>query len=201
MRKFNPVHLAAAVVIALSGTTALAQTTGGTVRVAPVGTATTSGTTTTTTTTPGVSGDSGAASQSPLLGPNQSAGGSGIGTNQTTVDPATTRPGSFEPGGAFGPPGSSPQGTPMVPGTGTIILPGDAVLAGNPSQQTLVIQSQPAPEARTLSTPLLDQATREAQARETRRRYAKDEPRIIGIAPNTDRDLTDQMPDDRIIRY
>ena len=199
MRKFNPMHLAAAVAIALSGT-ALAQTTGGTVRVAPADTAT-SGTTTTTTTTLGVSGDSGAASQSPLLGPNQSAGGSGIGTNQTTVDPATTRPGSFEPGGAFGPPATSPQGTPMVPGTGTIILPGDAVLAGNPSQQTLVIQSQPAPEARTLSTPLLDQATREAQARETRRRNAKDEPRIIGIAPNTDRDLTNQMPDDRIIRY
>ncbi|MDQ3024949.1 MAG: hypothetical protein M3R58_00380 [Pseudomonadota bacterium] len=127
-------------------------------------------------------------------------------TNQTTVDPATTRPGSFEPGGAFGPSGTNFPGTVTIPSTlngttGAVVIPGDPSMAGNPSQQTIVIQQPAQPEVKTLSTPLLDQTTREAQARETRRRNAKQEPRIIGIAPNTDRDLTNQMPDDRIIRY
>lgn len=51
------------------------------------------------------------------------------------------------------------------------------------------------------STPLFDQAAREGRAREARRRAQGNEPRIYGIAPNTERDLTWQMPDDRIIRY
>jgi hypothetical protein len=50
-------------------------------------------------------------------------------------------------------------------------------------------------------TPLFDQAAREGRAKEARRRARGDEPRIYGIAPNTERDLTHQMPDDRIIRY
>jgi hypothetical protein len=51
------------------------------------------------------------------------------------------------------------------------------------------------------ATPLFDQAAREGRAREARRRAKGDEPRVYGIAPNTERDLTWQMPDDRIIRY
>ena len=51
------------------------------------------------------------------------------------------------------------------------------------------------------STPLFDQAARDGRAREARRRARGDEPRVYGIAPNTERDLTWQMPDDRIIRY
>jgi len=51
------------------------------------------------------------------------------------------------------------------------------------------------------ATPLLDQVTRNEQAREMRRRAEGREPRVIGIAPRTDVDRTDQMPDDRIIRY
>lgn len=50
-------------------------------------------------------------------------------------------------------------------------------------------------------TPLFDQAAREGRAKEARRRERGEEPRIYGIAPNTERDLTYQMPDDRIIRY
>ena len=245
MRKYNPAYLAAAVAFALSGPAALAQTTGGTLSIAPVGTTstTTTGTgattgtaspaastggcvgtggstctattdsasasnstlSTSTTPTPGVRSDS---SASPPPSPSAGATGSAMGTHQTTVDPATTRPGSFEPGGAFGPAGTSAQGTTTVSSTlngtnGAVLIPGDTGFAGNPSQQNIVIQQQPAPqpEIRTLSTPLLDHTAREAQSRETRRRNAKQEPRIIGIAPNTDRDLTHQMPDDRIIRY
>lgn len=51
------------------------------------------------------------------------------------------------------------------------------------------------------NTPLFDQAAREGRAREQRRRAQGVEPRIYGIAPNTERDLTWQMPDDPIIRY
>ncbi len=259
MLKFNPIHLAAAVAIALSGPVALAQTTGGTPPVAPSGIATTTGTnstpatpaaspnssgscagtggssctantssnttsgnttTSSTTPTPGVRDASRAAAPST---PNQSAGSSGsaMGTNQTTVDSATTRPGSFEPGGTFGPQGTNNPGTDnqgnnnqgngnnnqgfnavpgnFIGGVGSLAAPGDTTtMAGNPSQQTVVIQQ---PSSARSATPLLDQTTRDAQARETRRRNSKQEPRIIGIAPNTERDLTNQMPDDRIIRY
>lgn len=52
-----------------------------------------------------------------------------------------------------------------------------------------------------INTPTFDQAARQGQALEQRRRAAGIEPRIIGIAPNTERDLTHQMPDDPIIRY
>ena len=49
--------------------------------------------------------------------------------------------------------------------------------------------------------PLYDATTKTATARELRRRATKQEPRIIGLAPRTDKDLTYQMPNDRIIRY
>lgn len=50
-------------------------------------------------------------------------------------------------------------------------------------------------------TPLLDQATIDAQRREERRRASGHPPRIIGIAPRTNADRTGEMPDDPIIRY
>jgi hypothetical protein len=49
--------------------------------------------------------------------------------------------------------------------------------------------------------PLLDQATRQEQQKEARRRAEGREPRIVGIAPRTDVDRTNEMPDDPIIRY
>ena len=51
------------------------------------------------------------------------------------------------------------------------------------------------------ATPLLDQATRNAEQRDARRRASGNPPRIIGIAPRTNVDRTDEMPDDPIIRY
>ena len=50
-------------------------------------------------------------------------------------------------------------------------------------------------------TPLFDQAARRGAARDAARRARGEEPRIIGMAPRTDRDLTHQMPDDPVIRY
>lgn len=52
-----------------------------------------------------------------------------------------------------------------------------------------------------ISTPLLDEATKNAIAREQRRRAQGKQPTIIGIAPRTNADKTDQMPDDKVIRY
>lgn len=51
------------------------------------------------------------------------------------------------------------------------------------------------------ATPLLDQATRNAEQRLARERATGRTPRVIGIAPNTDADRSDEMPDDPIIRY
>jgi len=51
------------------------------------------------------------------------------------------------------------------------------------------------------ATPLLDQATRNAEQRLARERATGRTPRVIGIAPNTNADRTDEMPDDPIIRY
>jgi hypothetical protein len=73
---------------------------------------------------------------------------------------------------------------------------GGAAMGGTSS-----VTIAPAVTAGASATPLLDQATRNEQARELRRRAEGREPRIIGIAPRTDVDRTDQMPDDRIIRY
>jgi hypothetical protein len=50
-------------------------------------------------------------------------------------------------------------------------------------------------------TPIFNQAAARGAARDAVRRARGDEPRIIGLAPRTDRDLTHQMPDDPIIRY
>ena len=258
----KPLHLAAAVAIALSGSTVFAQTTGGTLRIAPGTTAsspsttgtsttgtsanrtsaaqvggcsgtggsscsattgndsagTTSGTTTTTSTSnPGVVADGNSGSnnafgstlQATPSGNTNSAGGSASGTNQTTVDPATTRPAPFAPGGAFGSasgtatttvPGSN-TGNNFLPGTtGAVVLPDGSLQPQTSTQQTVVIQ-QPAQVQARAATPIFDEVAREGRAKERARRARGDEPRVIGIAPRTDVDRTHQMPDDPIIRY
>jgi hypothetical protein len=116
------------------------------------------------------------------------------------VDPSLSRPGAFDAGGAFGPT-AVPAATNT---TGTvengIVLPTTGT-STNPSSQTNVLV-QPQQQVLTApSTPLFDQAAREGRAREQRRKAQGNEPRVIGIAPRTDRDLTYQMPDDPIIRY
>ncbi len=161
-------------------------------------------------------------------GTSSSVGGSGNATNITT-DPAAaanTRP-AFGPGGAFSndsgnralglspgqtssgtlagnsstgivnasePVGSGTVGTLVPEGNVSIIGGGSTGFAGTAVQQ----QAAPSPQAQ---TPLFDQVAREGLAKGQRRRARGEEPRIIGIAPRTDADLSWQMPDDKIIRY
>jgi len=122
------------------------------------------------------------------------------GTNSVNADPTLTRPGAFDAGGAFG-----PASVPAVTNTGTLengVVLGAGTTGVNPSsQQNVFVQPQPAQSSTVPSTPIFDQAAREGRARDARRRAQGNEPRVIGIAPRTDRDLTWQMPDDPIIRY
>ena len=262
----KPLHLAAAVAIALSGSTVFAQTTGGTLRIAPgttassttsTGTTSTTGTTanrtsaaqaggctgtggssctattsndgatatgttsgstaTTSSSNPGVTDSSFnpnfGSSLNPSVGAPGASTGSASGTNQTTVDPATTRPAPFSPGGAFGnpsgtatttAPGTVPGntvGNNFLPGTtGAVVLPDGSLQPQTTTQQNVVIQQPAQPQARA-ATPIFDEVAREGRAKERARRARGEEPRIIGIAPRTDVDRTHQMPDDPIIRY
>ncbi len=127
------------------------------------------------------------------------------GTNSVNADPTFTRPGPFDAGGAFGPAAVGTTTTGTETGTGGTLENGIVLGTSgtNPSsQQNVIVQpQQPQQGATVLSTPIFDQAAREGRAREARRRAQGNEPRVVGIAPRTDRDLTWQMPDDPIIRY
>lgn len=92
---------------------------------------------------------------------------------------------------------NNPVANPTVVGTGSFAPEGNASFGGANRQAitTIAVPVQSTP------TPLFDQAARDGRAREQARRARGDEPRVYGIAPNTERDLTWQMPDDRIIRY
>lgn len=113
----------------------------------------------------------------------------GIGAGSATLDPAS--PGS--PGA--GAPAATPEAT--VLGTGVNAVGERLPVAGangtpsGPQSPTISI----------INTPTLDQAAREGRAREQARKARGIEPRVYGIAPRTENDLTWQMPDDRIIRY
>src|SRR5688500_10824249 len=155
-------------------------------------------------------------------------GGGGTPTNVTTdlTSAANTRP-AFGPGGAFSndsgnrglglSPGQSSSGTlagnsstgivnagpPIDTGAvGTLVPEGNVSIIGGGTTGVAgrAVQQQAAPAAQT-QTPLFDQVAREGLAKEQRRRARGEEPRIIGIAPRTDADLSWQMPDDKIIRY
>ena len=123
--------------------------------------------------------------------PGQSSSGtavgnssSGLGTNSATLGVGTA--------GIIGSTGTVvPDGTVSVIGGST----GSGVV-GVPATQSQQVTIAPA-----APTPLFDQVAREGREKEARRRARGDEPRVYGIAPNTERDLTWQMPDDRIIRY
>ena len=93
-------------------------------------------------------------------------------------------------------------------GTG-VIVPG-VVTTMDPSLNANGERIVAAPAAPTASanasmatapTPIFDLTARQGLAKEARRRARGEEPRVYGIAPRTERDLTHQMPDDPIIRY
>jgi hypothetical protein len=125
-------------------------------------------------------------------------------TNEASTDPTFSRPGPFDAGGAFGPTAVPPT-TAGTETSGGVLESGVVVgtTGANPSsQQNVFVQPQQPQSTVTLTnTPTFNQAAREGRAREARRRAEGNEPRVIGIAPRTERDLTWQMPDDPIIRY
>jgi hypothetical protein len=104
------------------------------------------------------------------------------GTGTLTGIATPVAAGTVLPAGVVGGGGYAGGGGTAVGGTAVAISPGLAGSAGS-------------------ATPLLDQATRNAARREEQRRATGNPPRIIGIAPRTNVDRTDEMPDDPIIRY
>ena len=109
---------------------------------------------------------------------------SGIGADSTSLGTGNI--------GVVGTPTLVPDGTVSVIGGGSA----GGQVVGVPATQSQQVTIAPATQ-----TPLFNQVAREGRAKEAARRARGEEPRIYGIAPNTDRDLTHQMPDDRIIRY
>lgn len=104
--------------------------------------------------------------------------------NLGTVNPATTNLGN----------------TALVPGVTVGGTTGVAGAAGgvnaNGERAGIVVADDATPP-----TPLFELTARQGAEREARRRARGEEPRVYGIAPRTDRDLTHQMPDDPVIRY
>jgi len=157
---------------------------------------TTSNTTTSNTTTPNTVGNANTSSSAfnvQTLPPNSGGTGTSTGSGATPANVTTDTTAASNAGPAFGP---GPVGTLVPEGNVSIIGTGTTGFAGI----TVLQQPAPAPAAQA-QTPLFDQAAREGLAKEQRRRARGEEPRIIGIAPRTDADLSWQMPDDKIIRY
>jgi hypothetical protein len=158
-------------------------------------------TTTTTSQTGGTVGSTGGSTP----GVAQQTGSPAQVDNVRSTDPAATQPGPFDAGGAFGPAAVPPTNTANT-GTTTdnsgLVAPGTVGTSQLGTQQNVFVQPQQQPSGVTvLNTPIFDQAAREGRAKEARRRARGEEPRVYGIAPRTERDLTWQMPDDPIIRY
>lgn len=118
--------------------------------------------------------------------PGQTSSGTAAGNSSSGIDAGSQNLGTANPSGA--------NTTALVPG----------VIVGGPSAPgvgTNVERGSIAVETATPPTPLFELTARQGAEREARRRGRGEEPRVYGIAPRTDRDLTHQMPDDPIIRY
>jgi len=96
--------------------------------------------------------------------------------------------------------GTTPAAAAPVTDVGGGVVGGGFYGGGNAAIGGSAIAIAP-PAPATSPTPLLDQVTRTEAVKQARRRAEGREPRVIGIAPRTDVDRTDQMPDDPIIRY
>ena len=136
------------------------------------------------------------------LSPGQTSSGTAAGIAPNGLDVGSTL--DTNPGATIGL--SAPAGTAgaFVPGNvmgGGGFYGGASGGGGTAVGGTAIAVSPRAGGANGSATPLLDQATRNAEQREAHRRASGNSPRIIGIAPRTDADRTDEMPDDPIIRY
>lgn len=125
--------------------------------------------------------------------PGQTSSGTAVGNSSSGIDAGSQNLGTVNPVG------TNLGNTALVPG---VTVGGTTGLAGttagvNPGERAaIVVANDAAPP-----TPLFELTARQGAAREASRRARGDEPRVYGIAPRTDRDLTHQMPDDPIIRY
>jgi hypothetical protein len=131
--------------------------------------------------------------------PGQTSSGTAAGNSSSGIDAGsqnlgTVNPSSTNLGNTALVPGVAVGGTAGIVASGTgVNANGERIVGGNGS--TVVANAAPTP------TPIFELTARQGAAREARRRARGEEPRVYGIAPRTDRDLTHQMPDDPIIRY
>ena len=131
------------------------------------------------------------------LAPGQTSSGTLAGTEPNGLDVGSQ---TLDTNGTFG-------GAPAGAGTvAPVDLLGGAVVGGAGGGTSMGGTAIALTPGRALAsgrstTPLLDQATRNAEQRLARERASGRTPRVIGIAPRTDADRTDEMPDDPIIRY
>lgn len=124
---------------------------------------------------------------------NAAAGNSSSGIDAGSQNLGTVNPAGANVGNTALVPGVTIGGTTgMVSGTG-VNANGERIAGGSGSAVAANTASTP--------TPIFELTAREGAAREARRRARGEEPRVYGIAPRTERDLTHQMPDDPIIRY
>jgi hypothetical protein len=127
--------------------------------------------------------------------PGQTSSGTAAGNSGTGI--GSTSSATLGTNGTIGVIG----GTATMNADGTVaVLPAAGSTGVATSLPSTAAASQ-APTYTILNTPNFDQAAREGREKEARRRARGEEPRVYGIAPRTDNDLTWQMPDDRIIRY
>lgn len=130
--------------------------------------------------------------------PGQTSSGTAAGNSSSGIDAGSQNLGTVNPSG------NNLGNTALAPGatvaatTGYVgAAPGvnaNGARVGNGGGNVAVITT-PTP------TPIFELTARQGAEREARRRARGEEPRVYGIAPRTDRDLTHQMPDDPIIRY
>ena len=140
----------------------------------------------------------------PELGqsPGQSSSGTLSGNSSNGIGTGTETLGN--PGGVGV---TTNNGTNIANGSlGTSVLPADMVGGGGvaygvatPGYSSTVNTTVAIPA--TTATPLLNQVTRTEIEKEARQRAQGRTPQVIGIAPRTNVDRTNQMPDDPIIRY
>ena len=132
--------------------------------------------------------------------PGQTSSGTAVGNSSPGLDVDSATLGSDV--GTFGTDAGILGAGGVAFGTDPAFVPGNAAVDVN-GQRVGSAGAGPGPAASqvtVLTTPTLDATVRDARDRMARQ-AAEGQPRIIGIAPRTDADLTDQMPDDRIIRY
>lgn len=125
--------------------------------------------------------------------PGQTSSGTAAGNSSSGIDAGSQNLGTVNPSS------TNLGNTALVPGVAIGATTGVAGTAGvnaNGQRVGVVVAEEASPP-----TPLFELTARQGAEREARRRARGEEPRVYGIAPRTDRDLTHQMPDDPIIRY